>query len=154
MTLTFDLNIKIIFSPWIWVWQNVFALWHMHTKFWHIGVSPWDNMWCTFLTLVWPWPLTYMRVAGVSLVSFTHSFYLVIDLVFEIKIVHSFILNFEISNSILYTNLSTIIWLLIKTLKQAISFVCLFVFLFVRCLSSNWGIFHSHGDVTIVAQHF
>ena len=29
MTLTFDLNIKIIFSPWIWVWQNVFALWQI-----------------------------------------------------------------------------------------------------------------------------
>ena len=75
MSLTFDLNIKIIFSP--WVWQNVFALWHRHTKFWQMGVSPWDNMLCTFFTLVWPWPLTYMWVAGVSLVSFTHSFYLV-----------------------------------------------------------------------------
>ena len=36
-------------------------------------------MLCTFLTLVWPWPLTFMRVAGVSLVSFTHSFYLVFN---------------------------------------------------------------------------
>ena len=26
MTLTFYLNIKIIFSPWIWFWQDVFAL--------------------------------------------------------------------------------------------------------------------------------
>ena len=76
----FDLwpQYQFIFSPWIWVWQNVFALWHRHTKFWHMGISPWDNMLCTFLTLVWPWPLTYIRVAGVSLVSFTHSFYLVI----------------------------------------------------------------------------
>ena len=53
MTLTFDLNIKIIFSPWIWVWQDVFALRHGHTKFRHSGVSPWDNMLCTFLTLLW-----------------------------------------------------------------------------------------------------
>ena len=74
MTLTFDLNIKIIFSPWIWVWQNVFALWHRHSKFWHIGVSPWDNMLCTFLTLVWPWPLTYMRVAGGILSEFYSQF--------------------------------------------------------------------------------
>ena len=43
MTLAFDLNIKIIFSPWIWDWQDVFTLWHRHTKFWHMGVSPWDN---------------------------------------------------------------------------------------------------------------
>ena len=43
MTLTFDLNIKIIFPPWIWVWQDVFALWHS-TKVWHMGVSPWDNV--------------------------------------------------------------------------------------------------------------
>ena len=41
-----------------------------------MGVSPWDML-CTFLTLVLPWPLTYMWLAGVSLVSFTHSFYLV-----------------------------------------------------------------------------
>ena len=74
MTLTFDLNIKIIFSPWIWVWQNVFALWHRHTKFWHMGVSPWHNMLCTFLTLVWPWPLTYMRVAGGILSEFYSQF--------------------------------------------------------------------------------
>ena len=59
-TLTFDFNIKIILSPWIWVWQDVFALWHRHTKFWHMGVLPWDNMLCTFLTLVWSWPLTCM----------------------------------------------------------------------------------------------
>ena len=56
MTLTFDLNIKIIFSPQIWVWLNVSAFWHRHTKFWHMGVSPWDNMLCKFLTFVWPWP--------------------------------------------------------------------------------------------------
>ena len=43
MTLTFDLNIKIIFPPWIWVWQDVFALWHS-TIVWHMGVSPWDNV--------------------------------------------------------------------------------------------------------------
>ena len=57
-------------SPWIWVWQNVLALWHRHTKFWHMGVSPWDNMLCTFLTLVWPWPLTYMWVVGGILSQF------------------------------------------------------------------------------------
>ena len=33
-------------------------------------VSPWDNMLYTFVTLVWPWPLTYMWVTGLSLVSF------------------------------------------------------------------------------------
>ena len=76
MTLIFDLNIKIIFSPWILVRQNDFALWHRHTKFWHMGVSPSDNM-CTFVILVWPWLLTYLWVAGASLVSFTHGFYLV-----------------------------------------------------------------------------
>ena len=77
MTLPFDLNSKIIFLPWICVWQDVFALWHSHTKYWHMGVSPWENMLYTFLTLVWPWLLTYIWVAGLSLVSFTHSFYLV-----------------------------------------------------------------------------
>ena len=56
MKLTFDLNIKIIFSPWIWVWQNVSAFWHTHTTFWLMGVSPLDNMLCTYLTFVWPWP--------------------------------------------------------------------------------------------------
>ena len=50
-------------SPWIWIWQVVFALWHRHTAFWHMGVSPWDNMLCTFLTSVWPWPLTCTWVA-------------------------------------------------------------------------------------------
>ena len=56
VTLTLDLNIKIIFLPRIWVWQNVFAFWHRHTKFWHMGVLPWDKILCTFLTFVWPWP--------------------------------------------------------------------------------------------------
>ena len=46
------------------VWQDVFALWHRHTKFWHTGVSPCDNILYIFLTLVWPWLLTYMWVAG------------------------------------------------------------------------------------------
>ena len=86
MTLTFDLNIKIIFSPWIWVWQNVFALWHRHTKFWHMGVSPWENMLCTFLTLVLPWPLTYMRVAGGILSEFYSQF--LSCLVLFLKILH------------------------------------------------------------------
>ena len=68
---------KLYISPWIWVWQNVFALWHRHTEFWYMGVSPWDIMLCTFLTLVWPdlWHICGWR--GVSLVSFTCSFYLV-----------------------------------------------------------------------------
>ena len=63
LCMTFDMNIKIIFSPWIWIWQDVFALWHRHTKFWHMAVSPWDNTLCTFLTLVWPWTLTFKWVA-------------------------------------------------------------------------------------------
>ena len=77
LTLTFDRN-KKIFAPWVWVWRDVFAFWYKHTKYRHMDVSPWDNM-CTFLTLVWPWPLTYMWVAGVFLVSFTHSFYLILS---------------------------------------------------------------------------
>ena len=36
MTLTFNLNIKILFSPLIWVWKDIFALWHRQTKFWHM----------------------------------------------------------------------------------------------------------------------
>ena len=51
MTLTSDLNMKIISSPWIWDWQDVFALSHRYTKFWHMGASPEDNMLYTFLTL-------------------------------------------------------------------------------------------------------
>ena len=49
MTLTFDLNIKIIFSQWIWIWQDVFALWHRLTKFLHMDVSPLDDVSCTFM---------------------------------------------------------------------------------------------------------
>ena len=43
----------------------VYAHWHKHTKFRHMGISPWVNMLSTFLTFVWPWPL-----------SSTHSFFL------------------------------------------------------------------------------
>ena len=93
MTLTFYLNIKIIFSPCIRVWRNVFALWHRYTKFWHMGVSPWDNM-SSFLTLVGPWPLTYIWVAGVSLVSFTKNFYHVLTIM-EITL----FLHFKINSS-------------------------------------------------------
>ena len=32
-TLTFSLNIKIIFSPWMYLGKIVFAFWHRHTKF-------------------------------------------------------------------------------------------------------------------------
>ena len=77
MTLTDDLNIRIIFSPWIW--QDVFSLWHRHTKFWHMGISPGDNMLCPFLDL--SMTLTFDLYVGsggggYSLGSFTHGFFL------------------------------------------------------------------------------
>ena len=81
MTLDFDLNITILFSLWIWVWQNVFALWHRHTKFLHMGVSSWDML-CTFLTLVWLWPLTYMWVAGGILSKF-YSVFILFNLILQ-----------------------------------------------------------------------
>ena len=46
-------------------------------QIWHMGISPRDKVLFTFMTSVWPWPLTYIWVAGVSLVIFTYSFYLV-----------------------------------------------------------------------------
>ena len=49
------------------------ALWHRHIKFFHIGVSPWDKL-CTFSTIVWLWPLTYMWVAGGILSEFYSQF--------------------------------------------------------------------------------
>ena len=58
MTLTFDLNIKICIFTIFKSGKIVFALWHRHTKICYMGVLPWDNMSCTFLTLVWPWHLT------------------------------------------------------------------------------------------------
>ena len=63
MTLTFDLNIKIVFSQWIWIWQDVFVLWHRHTKFLHMGVSPWDML-CSLSTLVWLWPFILFEIKG------------------------------------------------------------------------------------------
>ena len=36
---------KLIFSPWIWDWQDVFALWHRHTKFWHLVVTCCVHSW-------------------------------------------------------------------------------------------------------------
>ena len=104
MTLTFDLNIKIIFSPWIWVCQNVFALWHRHTKFWHMGVSSWDNMLCTFLTLVWPWPLTYMylRVAGGILSEFYSQFLSCFFLLCSLFLCHELHSFFYIQISMIY----------------------------------------------------
>ena len=65
---------KLYFLPWICAWQDIFALWHRHTIFWYMGVSPWDKMLCTFLTLVWPWLMTYMRVAGGILSEFYSQF--------------------------------------------------------------------------------
>ena len=53
---------KLYFHHEIVSGKIVFALWHRHTKFWHLGVSPWDML-CTFLTFVWPGPLTNMWVA-------------------------------------------------------------------------------------------
>ena len=43
-------------------------------QIWHMGISPRDKVLLTFMTSVWPWPLTYIWVAGVCLVSFTCSY--------------------------------------------------------------------------------
>ena len=60
----------------------IFALWTRHTKYnWHMGVSQWDNILCTFMTCVWPYPLTYMWWREVSFESFTHCFYLFIYMI-------------------------------------------------------------------------
>ena len=67
---------KIMFSPWIWVWQDVFDLWHRHTNFWHMGASPWDNMLCIFLTLVWHWPVASIYGGGGILTEFYSVFIL------------------------------------------------------------------------------
>ena len=45
------------------------ARYHRRNKFWHMGV---------FLTLGWPWPLTYMLLAGGILTEFHSQFYLFI----------------------------------------------------------------------------
>ena len=53
--------------------NTIFCTWvYPHGTMYHI--FSWDNMLCAFMTSVWPWPLAYMWVARVSLVSFTHSF--------------------------------------------------------------------------------
>ena len=44
MTLSVYLNIKILLSPWIWLWQD------RHTKFWHMGVS-----WPLYDIGLWPY---------------------------------------------------------------------------------------------------
>ena len=66
---------QIIFSLWIWDLQDCLC-------FLTYGISPWNNMLRTFLPLVCPWVLTKFWLAGrwegwgLSLVSFTHRFYL------------------------------------------------------------------------------
>ena len=57
--------------------MNLFAVWYGHTKFWHMGVSPWNNMLCTFMTSERPWPLTDVGYWRITVVRFTHSIYLV-----------------------------------------------------------------------------
>lgn len=70
MTFTFDFSRKFIFSPWICVWTLLFET----------GVP--NNKWMchhysTSYVHTWPlWPLTYMWVAEVSLMNFTHIFIL------------------------------------------------------------------------------
>ena len=55
-----------------------FFLWHGHTKF-GIWVSPHETTYCvTFLTSIWPWPLIYMWMAVLFLVSFTKVFFVFI----------------------------------------------------------------------------
>ena len=51
------------------------SLRHRHTKFWHIGVSPWDNMLRTFLTLVWPWPTWGWRGILTDFTQFLSCFF-------------------------------------------------------------------------------
>ena len=92
MTLTFDLNIKVIFSPWIWVWQDHLLLFDIPVGIPNFGILVYHNE-TTCCVHSWNlydldlWPLCGWR--GVCLVSFTHSFYLVkILLLVSIGLVH------------------------------------------------------------------
>ena len=62
MTLTFGPNIRIIFSLVLVSGEDGHCLLTKTYQIWHMGVTPWDNMLCTFMTFVWPLPLTYMWV--------------------------------------------------------------------------------------------
>ena len=74
MTLTFGLNIKFyIFTMNLCLGKIVFALKCRHTKFF-TWVHHHDTTCCVYPWPVWPWPLTYKWMAGLSLLSFTHSF--------------------------------------------------------------------------------
>ena len=55
MTLTFGLNIKILFSRWICVWERSSLLFDIRTWAYNYETK------CTgtFMTPVWPWPLNY-----------------------------------------------------------------------------------------------
>ena len=77
MSLIFDLNINIIFSPWIcMIVLNLFLDIYRHTKF---GTLVYHHK-TTCCVISWPvydldlWPIW---VAGVSLVSFSHNFHLI-----------------------------------------------------------------------------
>ena len=54
-TLTFDLKVEFIgFMTWLCVWATAsFVLWHSHTM-----LCIMDDVSCTCMTSVWPWPLT------------------------------------------------------------------------------------------------
>ena len=45
-------------------WQDPLCSLTKAYQFWYLGVLPGDNMLCTFLTFVWPWPLIYMGWLG------------------------------------------------------------------------------------------
>ena len=117
-----DLNIKITFSQWLC------SLTNRHTKFWHTGVSPWGNMLYTFLTFVWPWPLTYMWVAGCILSEFYSQFLSCFSLTVRtfssllsrsIRFCH---LTYNIKCNLLFITVSRVLFLISCIMKQSNSF--------------------------------
>ena len=69
------LNIEITFLPWI----DRLCYFIQAYQIWHMGVSPWDNMLCTFMTSVWPLDLYDLYVGGRGVLS---EFYLQISYCF------------------------------------------------------------------------
>ena len=70
----------------------VFALWHRHTKVWHMSVLR-DNMLCTFLTFEWSWHLTYMWVKGGILSESYSQFFILFCM---------FLLGFCVNHAVIY----------------------------------------------------
>ena len=121
MTLTFGLNKKSYISSWICVWARSSLLFDIGIPNLARGCIIMRKLVVTFMTSVWPWILLFrltlanIWVVGLSLVSFTHIFLI---LLLSSWVIVFFILEYWLSRVSCVGTTAILTWLFQRFLRQ------------------------------------